>query len=223
MRCGHSQTSDFSQRQKRYTLRHTPRVFHWPPFPFQVQIEKAWWHTHHAVQKGLYHPTPGPADCPKPKTPAISGGRFNTSNSKNDVEWMIYHASSMPGPGEYAHLSKSLPVGGGRFNMSNAKSSIEWTIHEASKVKIPCALRHCSITHSVCVRNRLVLTTTPHQHQRFMGVKFIRGQIMYVISHNQIFQVCKVFTSASILQRNHNEGNIESITSWKQHILRHQK
>jgi hypothetical protein len=29
------------------------------------------------------------------------GGRFGESKPKSDVEWMIYRASSKPGPGEY--------------------------------------------------------------------------------------------------------------------------
>ncbi len=31
----------------------------------------------------------------------ISGGKFNTGNSKNDVDWAIYRGSRIPGPGRY--------------------------------------------------------------------------------------------------------------------------
>ena len=62
-------------------------------------------------------------------------GRFNNSKSKNYVEWQIYRAKQLPGPGDY-HLptlaeefSRSKR---GRFNMSNAKSEIEWMVYEAA-------------------------------------------------------------------------------------------
>ena len=34
----------------------------------------------------------GPADHAPPKLPGPSGGKFNLSNPKSDVDWMIYRA-----------------------------------------------------------------------------------------------------------------------------------
>jgi hypothetical protein len=53
-----------------------------------------------------------------------AGGKFNSSKPKSDIDWTIYRAAQMPGPGEYSPLpSKS--KGGGKFNESKPKSDIE--------------------------------------------------------------------------------------------------
>ena len=31
----------------------------------------------------------------------FSGGKFNSSKSKSDIDWMIYQAKKLPGPGQY--------------------------------------------------------------------------------------------------------------------------
>jgi hypothetical protein len=43
---------------------------------------------------------PGPADYPPPVPPKPSGGKFNMSKPKSDIDWIITRASQMPGPGD---------------------------------------------------------------------------------------------------------------------------
>ena len=66
----------------------------------------------------------------------VSGGRFNMSKAKTDVEWQMYRAAQLPGPGQYETGQLRLPPGG-RLNESNPKSDIEWTIHRAKEIPGP--------------------------------------------------------------------------------------
>jgi hypothetical protein len=58
------------------------------------------------------------------------------SKAKTDVEWQMYRAAQLPGPGQYETGQLRLPPGG-RLNESNPKSDIEWTIHRAKEIPGP--------------------------------------------------------------------------------------
>ena len=56
------------------------------------------------------------------------GGRFSLGNPKSDVEWMIYWAERLPGPGEYKIRDTRMigvDVWGGKFNESRPESDVE--------------------------------------------------------------------------------------------------
>jgi hypothetical protein len=52
------------------------------------------------------------------------------------VDWSIYRAQSIPGPGQYGAPALPKP-GGGKFNTGNAKSDIDWMVYRASKMPGP--------------------------------------------------------------------------------------
>ena len=58
---------------------------------------------------------PGPASYETGKTQQLKGGKFNMSNSKSDVEWIMHRSAQIPAPGEYFTSLK--PPNGGKFNM----------------------------------------------------------------------------------------------------------
>ena len=58
------------------------------------------------------------------------GGRFNMAKPKNDVEWMIYNAGTIPGPGAYTPDQQHIPAHSGRFNTSKPKSDIDWKVYQ---------------------------------------------------------------------------------------------
>lgn len=43
----------------------------------------------------------------QPVRPQMGGGRFNMSNAKSDLDWIVYRAAQIPGPGQY-DAAKSL-------------------------------------------------------------------------------------------------------------------
>jgi hypothetical protein len=73
---------------------------------------------------------PGPASYKVPPLHS-TGGKFNLSNAKSDVDWMCYHAAQQPGPGAY-----TLPpwkVHGGKFSNAFPKSDVDWLIYYAAR------------------------------------------------------------------------------------------
>jgi hypothetical protein len=81
---------------------------------------------------------PGPGQYHIKRNPEQPGGRFNLSKAKTDVEWKMYRASKIPGPGEYpVHTMDPRTIGGariqgGRFDESRPKNDIEWRAYNAS-------------------------------------------------------------------------------------------
>ena len=71
--------------------------------------EKTWWGSQ---PKSRFDKTPGPTAYPAPKLPHVSGGRFNMSNPKTDVEIKMRTAASVPGPGAYESPSLGREVSG---------------------------------------------------------------------------------------------------------------
>ena len=38
---------------------------------------------------------------------AVVAGKFNMSNAKSDIDWLVYKAARLPGPGQYAKQHKT--------------------------------------------------------------------------------------------------------------------
>ena len=58
--------------------------------------------------------------------------KWGTHNPKNDVEWAIYYAKDLPGPGQYTVPSESsAPCA--RFSQFTPKSDVDWLIYYASQ------------------------------------------------------------------------------------------
>jgi hypothetical protein len=68
-------------------------------------------------------------------TNGVRGGRFGTGMPKSDVEWTIYRAKQLPGPGQYGVPSRRLS--GGRFSTCNPKTDVECQMIRASKIPAP--------------------------------------------------------------------------------------
>mmetsp|Transcript_24841 Transcript_24841/g.32349 ORF Transcript_24841/g.32349 Transcript_24841/m.32349 type:complete len:599 (-) Transcript_24841:80-1876(-) len=83
--------------------------------------------------KGSRAPGPGDynSEASLKKMEAPSGGRFNMSRPKSDIEWNIKRSSELPDPGSYVHGSPK--TSGGRFNMSMPLSDIEVRILRAKE------------------------------------------------------------------------------------------
>jgi len=84
--------------------------------------------------------TPGPGAYNLPDSlDLITGGAFNKSNPKTDIEWIMHRAKQTPGPGRY--LSKdqmtSLTNSGGAWSKYKPKSDVEWAMDRASKMPGP--------------------------------------------------------------------------------------
>jgi hypothetical protein len=79
---------------------------------------------------------PGPADYPPPVPPKPSGGKFNMSKPKSDIDWIITRASQMPGPGD-TDPGPPPKVSGGKFNTGKSKSDVEWRIYRAAQIPGP--------------------------------------------------------------------------------------
>jgi hypothetical protein len=79
---------------------------------------------------------PGPSDySPKNLGGLGKGTRFAKSAAKTDLEWQIYHAKKLPGPGTYKH--EAVEMRGGMFNTANSKSELEWDIYRAKQLPGP--------------------------------------------------------------------------------------
>jgi len=74
---------------------------------------------------------------PGPYMPnGVRGGRFGTGKPKSDVDWCIYRAGQVPGPGQYG-VPRLPAKTGGRFSSANPKSDVEWEMIRASKIPAP--------------------------------------------------------------------------------------
>lgn len=59
---------------------------------------------------------PGPGQYHIKRDLQPSGGRFNLSNAKTDVEWQMIRAAKLPGPGEYpVHVMDPRTISGARI------------------------------------------------------------------------------------------------------------
>ena len=66
----------------------------------------------------------------------VRGGRFGTGKSKTDVEWKVYRAAQVPGPGQYT-FDESKRLSGGRFSTAKPKTDVDWEVLRASKIPAP--------------------------------------------------------------------------------------
>lgn len=64
-----------------------------------------------------------------------SGGKFNASKAKSDLEWQIFYAKSLPGPGTYDSPKEKHE--GGTFSTAVPKSALDWAIDNAKKTPGP--------------------------------------------------------------------------------------
>lgn len=68
--------------------------------------------------------------------PIRKGGIISTAKSKSDVDWMVYRASSIPGPADYP--APPLPKqGGGRFSNAVVPSETEVLMRRAEQIPGP--------------------------------------------------------------------------------------
>lgn len=76
------------------------------------------------------------SDYPAPKLPGTSGGKFNASKPKTELEWIEYHASQLPGPADWP--APPLPgPSGGRFSTAKPKSDVDWIMYRAAQMPGP--------------------------------------------------------------------------------------
>jgi hypothetical protein len=71
---------------------------------------------------------------------SLTGGKFNLSKSKSEVEWEIHRAKQLPGPGHsqpQGGYNCAELISGGAFNLGKPKSDIEWKIYRAAQVPAP--------------------------------------------------------------------------------------
>jgi hypothetical protein len=92
--------------------------------------ERTWWQNQPASS---FEKSPGPTDYQAKGMEGPGGGRFNLSNPKSDVEWKMYTAAKLPGPGQYDMPTLGSGVSGGRFNLSRPKGIIDDAIYKASR------------------------------------------------------------------------------------------
>ena len=83
---------------------------------------------------------PGPLDY-KPshrvsRTP-IPAVRFTKCFPKSDVDWKVYHASKIPGPGAYKVVPPKRTTSGQKFSSSYVKSFIDEAVHKGRAVPGP--------------------------------------------------------------------------------------
>jgi hypothetical protein len=69
--------------------------------------------------------------------PAIPGGKFNASKPKSNLEWKMYHAEQVPGPGAYNSDSSKSSISGGKFNSSKPKTDVDWKVYRAKQTPAP--------------------------------------------------------------------------------------
>lgn len=96
--------------------------------------------------------TPGPGEYnldAGPKGP--KGGTWGKHKPKSDVEWKIYRAAQIPGPGQYK-LPSSVLVPGGTWGKHKPKSDVEWQMYRAAQIPGPGEYRPRALKSGVAVK-----------------------------------------------------------------------
>ena len=75
---------------------------------------------------------PGSYNIPLSTCTNVSGGRFNMSNAKSDLDWVVYFEKQKPGPGNY-EIGQTRLGEGGRFNEGNSKGKRAEPTHHACR------------------------------------------------------------------------------------------
>ena len=97
-------------------------------------IEADRWKLETTLERSI---TPGPGEYNidnAPKGP--KGGTWGKHKPKSDVEWKIYRAAQIPGPGQYK-LPSSVLVPGGTWGKHKPKSDVEWQMYRAAQIPGP--------------------------------------------------------------------------------------
>ena len=78
---------------------------------------------------------PGPGEYELPSTLRNSGGTFNMSKPKTEMDWVRYRAKQLPAPGDYynAETSSTLNKAGGSWSKYLPKSDVEIMMDRARK------------------------------------------------------------------------------------------
>jgi len=100
-------------------------------------IRRDMWKARTTLERAM---TPGPGAYDLPDAlDLISGGAFNKSKPKSDIEWVMHRAKQTPGPGRYLNESQmtSLTNNGGGWSKYKPKSDVEWAMDRASKMPGP--------------------------------------------------------------------------------------
>jgi len=79
--------------------------------------------------------TPGPGEYNLPSTLKSSGGTFNMSKPKSEMDWVRYRAKQLPAPGDYFNNQSfsSLNRSGGSWSKYKPKSDVEIAMDRARK------------------------------------------------------------------------------------------
>lgn len=74
------------------------------------------------------------------KEPVLRGGVISKAKVKTDTDWLIYRASSIPGP---KYDLPPMRVNGlfGKIGDGNPKSNLEWIIYQSSQLPGPFEYR----------------------------------------------------------------------------------
>merc|ERR1711939_1146112 len=84
--------------------------------------------------------TPGPGAYNLPDSlDLITGGAFNKSNPKTDIEWIMHRAKQTPGPGRYLNKEQmsGLTKSGGAWSKYKPKSHLDFVILHANDSPAP--------------------------------------------------------------------------------------
>lgn len=103
----------------------------------EENIRRDMWKARTKVERAL---TPGPGEYDIPDSLSlITGGSFNKSNPKTDLEWVEYRAKQIPGPGRYMSMDQTsgLNKAGGAWSKYKPKSDVEWAMERAAKTPGP--------------------------------------------------------------------------------------
>jgi hypothetical protein len=77
---------------------------------------------------------PGPGEYKLPEI-SLSGGKFNESNPKSDIDWTIYRGQQLPAPNQYS-IQEPLKAGGA-FSMAYPKTDVDIKMKMAAQIPGP--------------------------------------------------------------------------------------
>lgn len=112
-------------------------------------IEADRWKLETTLERSI---TPGPGEYnldSGPKGP--KGGTWGKHKPKSDVEWKIYRAAQIPGPGQYK-LPSSVLVPGGTWGKHKPKSDVEWQMYRAAQIPGPGEYQPRALKSGVAVK-----------------------------------------------------------------------
>jgi len=112
-------------------------------------IEADRWKLETTLERSI---TPGPGEYNIDATPkGPKGGTWGKHKPKSDVEWKIYRAAQIPGPGQYK-LPSSVLVPGGTWGKHKPKSDVEWQMYRAAQIPGPGEYQPRALKSGVAVK-----------------------------------------------------------------------